>query len=48
MKGKCFQRKKAVESDLDFEKLLRPYQVTMYRMAIPGKQKRMSQVMEVK
>lgn len=39
---------KAVESDLDFEKLLRPYQVTMSGMAIPDKKNRMSQDMEVR
>lgn len=46
MKGKFPQGMKAVESDLDFEKL-RPYQITMSGVAIPGKQNRMSQDMDV-
>lgn len=47
MKGKFSLRMKAVESDLDFEKLLGSYQVTMQGMAIPGKQNIMSQGMKV-
>lgn len=47
MKGKFPQGMKAVDSDLDFEKLLRTYQVTMPGMVIPGNQNRMSQDMEV-
>lgn len=47
MKEKFFRRMKAVKSDLDFEKALGPYQVTMQGMAIPGKQNRMNQDIEV-
>lgn len=47
MKEKFFQRMKAVKPDLDFEKVIGSYPATKQGMALPGKQNRTNQDIEV-